>query len=254
MERTYESYAARAEAIIKLFEDTAKEAQETGCKIMADWRFTPEGKSENLKGIKADLQEKADNLTKLFKENAKKFCDEYKVTLPNDGKSHTEDVANALKVIDMVGFKLTPDTLKSIMEPLKHSYTNMKLLHDVIVAKGDVSAAVTEIGIEYDEAIYETLIEYMGINTSAIEYLEKLKEVEDIGNIPGFRFSVFVYDSMYGGATPIIITPDVSYSYLNLPDTMKGLGEMYVKLENEFSELFTKHIPTDSELILSSLK
>ena len=240
MERTYESYAARAEAIIKLFEDAAKEAQETGCKIMADWRFTPEGKSENLKGIKADLQEKADNLTKLFKENAKKFCNEYKVTLPNDGK--------------MVGFKLTPDILKSIMEPLKHSYTNMKMIHDVIVAKGDVSAAVGEIGIGYDEAIYETLIEYMGINTSAIEYLEKLKEVEDIGNIPGFRFSVFVYDSMYGGATPIIITPDVPYSYLNLPDIMKGLGEMYAKLENEFSELFTKHIPTDSELILSSLK
>ena len=250
MERTYESYAARAEAIIKLFEDTAKEAQETGCKIMADWRFTPEGKSENLKGIKADLQEKADNLTKLFKENAKKFCDEYKVTLPNDGKSHTEDVANALKVIDMVGFKLTPDTLKSIMEPLKHSYTNMKLLHDVIVAKGDVSAAVTEIGIGYDEAIYETLIEYMGINTSAVEYLDRLKEVEDIESIPGFKFSV----SMYGGATPVIITPDVPYFYLTLPDTMKELGKMYATLENEFSELFTKHIPTDGELILSSLK
>ena len=35
---------------------------------------------------------------------------------------------------------------------------------------------------------------------------------------------------------------------------MKELGKMYATLENEFSELFTKHIPTDSELILSSLK
>ena len=35
----------------------------------------------------------------------------------------------------MVGFKLTPDILKSIMEPLKHSYTNMKLIHDVIYGK-----------------------------------------------------------------------------------------------------------------------
>ena len=102
MERTYESYAARAEAIIKNFQDKVKEAQETGCEMMLDWRFTPEGKNENLKGVKADLQEKADNLTKLFRENARKFCNEYKVTLPNDGKSHTEDVANALKVIDFL--------------------------------------------------------------------------------------------------------------------------------------------------------
>lgn len=247
MERTYESYAARAEAIIKNFQDKVKEAQETGCEMMLDWRFTPEGKNENLKGVKADLQEKADNLTKHFKENARKFCNEYKVALPNDGKAHTEDVANALKVIDMVGFKLTPDILKSIMEPLKHSYTNMKLINDVITAKGN--NAIVE-GIGYDEAIYETLIEYMGINTSAVEYLDRLKEVEDIENIPGFKFSV----SMYGGATPVIITPDVPYFYLTLPDTMKELGKMYATLENEFSELFTKHIPTDGELILSSLK
>ena len=247
MERTYERYAATAETIIKNFEDAVEETQKTGCEIMLDWRFTPEGKSENLKGIKADLQEKADNLTKLFRENARKFCNEYKVTLPNDGKSHTEDVANALKVIDMVGFKLTPDILKSIMEPLKHSYTNMKLINDVITAKGN--NAIVE-GIGYDEAIYKTLFEYMGVNTSAIEYLNKLKEVEDIENIPGFSFSV----SMYGGATPVIITPDVPYFYLTLPDTMKELGKMYATLGNEFSELFTKHIPTDSELILSSLK
>ncbi len=249
MERTYERYAATAETIIKNFEDAVEETQKTGCEIMLDWRFTPEGKSENLKGIKADLQEKVDNLTKLFRENARKFCNEYKVTLPNDGKTHTEDVANALKVIDMVGFKLTSDILKSIMEPLKHSYTNMKMIHDVIYVKGNVPEAGLA-GIGYDEAIYETLIEYMGINTSAVEYLDRLKEVEDIENIPGFKFSV----SMYGGATPVIITPDVPYFYLTLPDTMKELGKMYATLENEFSELFTKHIPTDGELILSSLK
>ena len=249
MERTYERYAATVETIIKNFEDAVEETQKTGCEIMLDWRFTPEGKSENLKGIKADLQEKVDNLTKLFRENARKFCNEYKVTLPNDGKTHTEDVANALKVIDMVGFKLTPDILKSIMEPLKHSYTNMKMIHDVIYVKGNVPEAGLA-GIGYDEAIYETLIEYMGINTSAVEYLDRLKEVEDIENIPRFKFSV----SMYGGATPVIITPDVPYFYLTLPDTMKELGKMYATLENEFSELFTRHIPTDGELILSSLK
>lgn len=249
MERTYESYAARAEAIIKNFQDKVKEAQETGCEMMLDWRFTPEGKNENLKGVKADLQKKADNLTKLFRENARKFCNEYKVTLPNDGKSHTEDVANALKVIDMVGFKLTPDILKSIMEPLKHSYTNMKMIHDVIYAKGNVPEAGLA-GIGYDKAIYETLIEYMGINTSAVEYLDRLKEVEDIENIPGFKFSV----EPFTNATPFIIVPNIPYEYYAVPETMKELGKMYAVLENEFSELFTKHIPTDSELILSSLK
>ena len=249
MERTYESYAARAEAIIKNFQDKVKEAQETGCEMMLDWRFNTKEKNENLKGVKADLQEKADNLTKHFKENARKFCNEYKVTLPNDGKSHTEDVANALKVIDMVGFKLTPDILKSIMEPLKHSYTNMKMIHDVIYAKGNVPEAGLA-GIGYDEAIYETLIEYMGINTSAIEYLDRLKEVEDIENIPGFKFSV----EPFTNATPFIIVPNIPYEYYAVPETMKELGKMYAVLENEFSELFTKHIPTDSELILSSLK
>ena len=150
----------------------------------------------------------------------------------------------------MVGFKLTPDTLKSIMEPLKHSYTNMKLIHDVICAKGDVPVDVGSAGLGYDGAIYETLIEYMGINTSAVEYLDKLKEVEDIENINGFKFSI----EPFTNATPIIIVPNISYEYYAVPDTMKELGKMYATLENEFSELFTKHIPTDGELILSSLK
>lgn len=249
MERTYESYVARAEAIIKNFQDKAKEAQETGCEMMVDWRYSPEGRIDNIKNLKVGLQEKADNLTKLFRKNARGFCDEYKVTLPNDGKSHTEDVANALKVIDMVGFKLTPDILKSIMEPLKHSYTNMKMIHDVIYAKGNVPEAGLA-GIGYDKAIYETLIEYMGINTSAVEYLDRLKEVEDIENIPGFKFSV----EPFTNATPFIIVPNIPYEYYAVPETMKELGKMYATLENEFSELFTKHIPTDSELILSSLK
>lgn len=247
MERTYEKYAEKADTIIKLFEDAAREAQETECEIRSDWRFSPEGKSENVKGVRADLQEKTDNFIKLFKENAKRFYNEYKVKLPNDGKSHSEDIANALKIIDMTGYKLTPDILKSIMEPLKHSYKDMKLLHDVIITRG---TGIPEGVRGYDESVYRVLFEYIGVNTSAIEYLNRLKAVEEIADIAGFKFSATVYNN----ETLVTITPDVSYSYLALPTTMRELGKMYANLENEFSDLFTKHIPTDSELILSSLE
>ena len=57
MERTYENHVARAEAIIKNFEDEVKEAQETGCEMMVDWRYSPEGRIDNIKNLKVGLQE-----------------------------------------------------------------------------------------------------------------------------------------------------------------------------------------------------
>lgn len=147
----------------------------------------------------------------------------------------------------MVGFKLTPDILKSIMEPLKHSYTNMKLINDIITTK---SSGVLAENMGYDARIYEILFEYMGVNTSAVEYLDRMKDVEEIENFHGFGFSVELTTNT---VTPVIIIPNVPYEYYAVPDNMRELGKMYARLENEFSEVFTKHIPTDSELILSSL-
>jgi len=57
------------------------------------------------------------------------------------------------------------------------------------------------------------------------------------------------------GNAPVTYIRDViPYSFLACPDWMKEAGERYAVLEDQFSKLFTVHVPTDQEMIEDVLK
>ena len=248
MERSYEKYAAQVDFLLTSFSDEVKKYQDSANKLMGDHRFSPEGKAEAKKAMFAELWEVADNETALLKEAAKQFCNEYRIKLPSDPEDRTLEIANALKVVEMLGYKLTVETLKNILDPLKNSYKHMKMIADVIKAKG---TGISAEGVGYDSAVIDTLNEYMGLNTKVFDYLDLFGQIEEIITSANIKLHFVVYPI---SDTVLELHADVPYRLIALKDNMIAAGKKYAELEDEFSDLFTAHVPTDTEMILNSLK
>lgn len=249
MERKYENSANVVRYMIGEAEQKIKEAAETATKVMNDWRFSPEGKEQSKKDIFDELNTTLEHEMNLIRDAASDFCNNYRVKLPEDQKDHSTDIANALKVIDMMGYNMTVDVLKTILEPIKNSYKNMKMIGDIMTAKQKNGNGA---GVGYSYDVMDTLLTYMGVNTSIIDYLDKVKEIEDVATNPGWKLRFRVMS--YPNATLVQLAPDISYRIVTLPDAIIAAGEMYAQLETEFSDLFKEHIPTDEEMIVGALK
>lgn len=250
MERNYEQISKVVEFIIKKFNDDVKEAEDDVKNTMGDWRFSLAGREDVIQDLYKGLQAKADEHTNKIKEAVREFCDKYRVKLPSDNKDHSMDIANALKVIDMLGFNLTAETLKTILEPIKNSYKHMKMIHDVIVTKNISASSFT--GIQYDPAVILTVHKYLGVNTNVYDYLEAFNDIEEISKVDGYKLGFNA--EKYANTTLVSITPNIPYSIFALPDAMIRAGKMYAALEDEFSELFKGHTPTDQEMIESVIR
>ena len=246
MPKKYEEFAAQVTGCNTLFHGEVKKQADELNKINADWRWSPKGREEQKKKIFAELQASADNLTKVFKEACSRFLAEYGITLPEDNKDHSIDIQNALRIIDMLGFDLDEKNLNNILFPLKGSFRNMKTVVDVIRAKNQAN------GLDhYSPEIMRTVDEASGLNTDVYEYLDFIANIQEIIDNPvGYRFEA---DNV-GNAPVTYIREMIPYSFMACPDWMKEAGERYAVLEDQFSKLFTVHIPTDQEVIEDILK
>jgi hypothetical protein len=252
MENNYDKYAKQVQATMDLFETSVKESQDTINKIASDWRFSEKGKAKAREDVLTDLQKTADNLTNLVKEITKRFCNDYVVKLPNDGKDHSEDITNALKIIDMVGFNLTPEILNNVVEPLKGSYKHLKIINDILEARRPVGAVADSIG--YDSMIFQMMQEYMGVNTTVWEYIDLFSNIAEVVTTDSIRFR-FVNDGVTRDNVSLTnIVSAIPYSILCLGEWMVSAGKMYENLEHELSEVFKMYTPTDTEMIESLLK
>lgn len=249
MERKYEVTAQAVQGVIASYEADVKEAEDAANKVMADWRFSASGKENAKQNLYKELQERADKYMNLIREAAKDFCDTYRIKLPSDNKDHSMDIANALKMIDMLGYNLTAETLKTVLEPIKNSYKHMKMIADVLEAK---NKGITADFVHYDPAVITTMYEWLGVNTKVFEYLDAFREVEEICTTE--RIKLYAATNSYGNASLVSLTPQIPYEIFALPDAMIRAGKMYAELESEFSELFKVHTPTDTEMIESIVK
>lgn len=251
MEKKYERYAAQIKFIISSYERSVKEAADAATKLMGNNRFSPIGKEEGKKEIFADLNKTAANNTSLIRETVKAFCNEYRVKLPEDGKNHDTDIANAIQVIDMLGFLMTENALRGILDPIKNSYKSLKMIYDIMEAKNGGSYSNTAPDTHYSDSVMRVLYEYMGINTQVNDYLDSLRMIEDIvsdGVKLGFRVE------SYSDANVVVLIPVIPYSILACADWMIQTGEQYAALEDQFTDLFKVHTPTAAEMIESILK
>lgn len=105
---------------------------------MIDERFSEKGKADAIAKMKAELNklnnENRDHLKNLITE----FCKEMKLKFQDDGKDHAAEVANALKVIDMIGIpEITPDIVSSLVKPFQNAYDSLKIIYDLFKVKSE---------------------------------------------------------------------------------------------------------------------
>ena len=245
MEKNYEAYAAQVQGCNKIFEDEVKRIADECSKVMSDWRYSEQGKEDKKREHFTTLNAIAENMSKIFKEAVRHFCDDFRVILPEDGKDHSKDIENALKVIEILGFNMDLNNLTNIINPLRGSFRSMKIIADLMEAKNRGI-------VNYDAEVMSALYGYMGINIRANEYLNLFGIIEGIIGNDGdkYRFEA----TSYSNATVVTLQAQIPYDFLACADWMKRVGEEYAALENELSDIFKTHIPTDRELLENTLK
>lgn len=122
MEKSYETYAKKALMLKHTHKQEAGKIRDTIGQIDSNQRLSDFGKREAIEKLKGE----AGNLNKQFSDSIRglirQFCKEFGTSFAEDYADHSTDVANALKIIEMCGSKLTAELLHSIIEPLKGSH------------------------------------------------------------------------------------------------------------------------------------
>ena len=244
-DKNVEQYATRIEEYNRLFEERVTEAANEATKIMSDWRYSESYRLKKKQEVIKYLSAEAENISKIFRETVNRFCDDFKIVLPEDGKDHKQEIENALKVIDMLGYSLTESILSEIIRPLRGSFRNMRLILNILEAKNHDMAIAAGEGYSHD--VIKRIHEFGGISSSVGEYLDLFECVGDIVEANGADYGFDEID--VSNAKVVEIIPRIPYSFLSCAGWMRQLAQMYGRLEKEFSDLFSDHIPTAREEI-----
>ena len=243
--KNVEQYATRIEEYNRLFEERVTAAANEATKALSDWRYSESYRFKKKQEIMKQLVAEGENISKIFRETVSKFCDDFKIVLPEDSKDHKQEIENALKVIDMLGYSLTESILSEIIRPLRGSFRGMKLILNILEAKNNgLSIAVGE---GYSPDIIKHMHEFSGISSSVGEYLDLFEHVEEIINVNGAVYGFEEINMSNYGVVEIV--PRIPYSFLACAGWMRQLAQMYGWLEKEFANLFVGHIPTAREEI-----
>lgn len=233
----YEKYLERAKGCSSMFRDEISKANELVNKLVADVYLSEIGKTEKKKSVCNEVDGVADNLTGIFKKNLSAFLDEFSLNLPEDGKDHSQDVANALRIIDMLGFEIDANNLRNAISPLLGSYTALRTVIDVLDTKHTNSIVG---GYKVD--VMEMVHQYKGVTADVGDYLDTIDRLKDIVNNPMVKYTYQMTSTSYGSATHI--TDATPYEMLACADWMNNLVKLYASLEESNAQLFTGHIKT----------
>lgn len=223
MEKLYETCAKEVLTIRKEHTDGVSRVIQAYQKVSTDKRYTLEGKAELADKLRAELSDLNSEKTDELKDVITKFCEQYKVVRANE-KADAQEIANALKVIEMCGKSLTVDTLKSVVEPLVNSHSSLQMISNVLLVKG-----VTHEVIDYINELVdgnEDIISYESDFESISSLLDK--DVLLGGTLSqGFVAGV--------GAEFYDHTP---YEVFSLGDTMMRIGKLQEVLRLQYPRLF----------------
>ena len=242
MEKSYETYAKKALMLKHTHKQEAGKIRDTIGQIDSNQRLSDFGKREAIEKLKGE----AGNLNKQFSDSIRglirQFCKEFGTSFAEDYADHSTDVANALKIIEMCGSKLTAELLHSIIEPLKGSHKAMKMIYDVLTIKYSTFAP----------EVVSILNERMGTTAEINEYLDRLKELEVVADCP-LLSDYEIINAGYNGMVRFEVQNRTTYAVCALPDTMMEMGKQYEALAMKYPQMFTNYIPTNEEIILDGL-
>ena len=176
-EKLYETYAKKVQVLLHN-NDRKKELTDIVDNMMAvrkNPRYSDIGKEELMKDMREEFANKNKAWTEALREVIQDFCNKYGVEVPDDGESHSVEVANVLKIIDMCGFDLSADILKAALEPVKNSGTVLKMISDVMYTKQKTSS----IG-SYQSEVLDLLNDYLGMNNEMLTYSDTLESITSL--------------------------------------------------------------------------
>lgn len=234
-EKLYETLAKEALVIIHQHREEAKKIGDAVQKLNADTRYSDFGKEELIKKLREELNTLNKDKTKELKAVVQRFVSEYQTVHTDDGNASSQDVGNALKIIDMCGFGITPDVLRSAIEPIKTSYTALKMIHSIFEAK---SNAVMGTGVGYRSDVLTLMDEYIGVNAEIITYEEVFASVKELLDMSELVSAGIHGEPNYGGSVINYLLDSTPYCTLCLSDNMVKVGKLYDVVYLKYPRLF----------------
>ena len=234
MEKLYETCAKNVMLIIHQHGEEAKKVGQAVEKINTDKRYTPGGKQEFIQKLRQELKELNEKGSDEIKKEVNKFCQKYQINHV-DEKADSQEVANALKVIEMAGYHLTAELLRSVIEPLKESHSALRMIHELLDAKQS-KAIVRE--TTYSEDVMLMMEEYLGGNAEIYAYEEAFDVVKSVLDAVYVVNAGIYGEPVYGGGTVNVMRDDTSYATLCLCDNMMKVGKMYDSLYLKYPNVF----------------
>ena len=209
MEKSYETYAKKALMLKHTHKQEAGKIRDTISQIDINQRLSDFGKREAIEKLKGE----AGNLNKQFSDSIRglirQFCKEFGTSFAEDYADHSTDVANALKIIEMCGSKLTAE----LIEPLKGSHKAMKMIYDVLTIK-----------YTFTPEVIAMIDERIGTTAEINAYLDRLKELEAVADCP-LLSDYEIINMGYNGMTHFEVQDRTTYAVCALPDTMMEIGK-----------------------------
>lgn len=250
-EKQYEEYA---KSVLLLMNDSNFVKSLNGIvqdmnNIMTDDTLTDKGKSQKIASKKADFEKAVKKQSDSIKSVVKEFCDTYRLEAPDDGKTHSTEMSNILKIIDLCGFALTPEVLKTAIEPIKNSANQLKMIENILDAKNKSSIS----GASYSMDVMKLIEEYVrtggmgkevGAYKEVVAYEEAFDQVAMMLNLESIiSFEVnsnndnpnYIY---LNGINTFRIDNKIPYETYCLADNMMKVGQMYEELTSEHEESF----------------
>lgn len=234
-EKLYETCAKQVQLVIRQHRDEANKIGQAVQKINADQMYSQMGKEKLLLNLRSELKALNKSKTDELKEVVKEFCNQYQVIHTDDGKADSQTIANALKVIEMTGYNLTVELLRGVVEPLKNSYTSLKMIRSLL---GTKDAAGKEIGLGYSADILVTMDEYIGVNAEIIAYEDTFILVKEVLDMPELVTASIYGEPDYNGGIINRLIDRTPYSVLCLGDNMMKVGKLYDTVYLEYPRLF----------------
>lgn len=226
--------ATEAKRLTVEFEQKLKEYGEAISKLALDRRFTPEGKQEFISTMMGEVAKTCEQYNTLIKKLVEEYCEYMAIEMPDKPVDDTA-VANALKIIDMTGYNLTGEILRTAIEPIKDSFKTVRMIENIISVKESVKAFPMDVHSVLRDCTYQfsDVHDYLDMYDKIKGFLdiERPLSYQEQGDING-SFSLAAH---------------VPYSTLVMPNWIYDLGVMYSRLESKYPLVFTKHIPTEDE-------
>lgn len=180
-----------------------------------------------------------DKVGAKFDETFNGFIKQYINTHPvpdfaNDGKDHALDIANALKVIDILGCGLDVDNLNNIIAPLLKDYKSIKYICDVILTRHHDSSIKTYGNAAYKEEVIDLIVTNYLVDPVYSEYVNCVQNLINIINSgKKFKYTVVNLTSVSNGVTanPVTVSANLSYEVQCISNDLKKAVELYADLK-----------------------